>query len=242
MARGSPRWHQVPSTGRRIRGLAPAEGGAPDETGLDHAGETPAAPYLPDDAGAPEQTPPTSGTPPTSHTPPTSDTPPSTVPDAGVVRTPPVSPPPSGLRLRSVHWTSPLAARFRPGRIRRRRVERVCTPLVQPSRRWHRRCRPQTGSRSRRRGAGAGRGGAGPAPRPRRRGFGNAPLDHGADGPGECTLSGRRGITPAAGTRQNDAICACAATSRLSHELRSRHASETECVSWIGLDVASRSR
>jgi len=52
-------------------GRAPAEGGAPDVTGLDQAGETPASSHLPENAGASE------------HTPPTSDTPPSTVPDAG---------------------------------------------------------------------------------------------------------------------------------------------------------------
>lgn len=56
-------------------GQAPVQGGAPDATGLDQATETPAAPYLPDEAGAPESTP--------STTPAVPETPPGTMPDAG---------------------------------------------------------------------------------------------------------------------------------------------------------------
>jgi hypothetical protein len=60
-------------------GQAPAQTGPSEGTGLDQATEIPAAPYIPDDAGAPEEPP--STTPDTTGGP--AQTPPSTVPEIG---------------------------------------------------------------------------------------------------------------------------------------------------------------
>lgn len=60
-------------------GQAPAQTGPSEGTGLDQATETPAAPYIPDDAGPPEEPP--SNTPDTAAG--AAQTPPSTVPEVG---------------------------------------------------------------------------------------------------------------------------------------------------------------
>jgi hypothetical protein len=60
-------------------GQAPAQTGPSEGTGLDQATETPAAPHIPDDAGAPEEPP--STTPDTTAG--AAQTPPSTVPEVG---------------------------------------------------------------------------------------------------------------------------------------------------------------
>jgi hypothetical protein len=60
-------------------GQAPAQAGPPEGTGHDQATESPAAPHVPDDAGAP-QAPPSTTPDPAAGAP---ETPPSTVPEAG---------------------------------------------------------------------------------------------------------------------------------------------------------------